>query len=116
MNRRSTALLAAVVCALGGCGGSSTRESEKKSRWTVGMSQCNLGEPWRVQMNSDIRTAAAKFPDIEVIFKDAQNDTLKQRAHIEEFVSAKVDLLLVSPNEAQPLTEPVAKAHAAGIP
>ena len=24
-------------------------------RWVVGMSQCNLGEPWRVQMNADIK-------------------------------------------------------------
>lgn len=80
------------------------------------MSQCNLGEPWRVQMNADIRAAASSFPDMEIVFKDAQNDTLKQRAHIEEFANAKVDLLLVSPNEAQPLTEPVAKAYAAGIP
>jgi len=111
------AALAIGSVALSGCGGSSSPgKAEKKVRWTVGMSQCNLGEPWRVQMNADIRAAAAKFPDMEVIFKDAQNDTLKQRSHIEEFVSAKVDLLLVSPNEAQPLTEPVAKAYAAGVP
>ena len=40
------------------------------------MSQCNLGEPWRVQMNADIKAAAAKHPELKVIFKDAQNDTL----------------------------------------
>jgi ribose transport system substrate-binding protein len=80
------------------------------------MSQCNLGEPWRVQMNEDIRTAAAQHPELNVIFKDAQNDTLKQRSHIEELVSAKADLILISPKEAQPLTEPVARAMEAGIP
>ena len=80
------------------------------------MSQCNLGEPWRVQMNADIKAAAAEHPEIEMIFKDAQNDTLKQRAHVEELVSAGVDLILVSPKEAAPLTEPVAKAMEAGIP
>ena len=80
------------------------------------MSQCNLGEPWRVQMNADIRAAAAKHPEVEVIFKDAQNDTLKQRSHVEEFVSAGVDAIIISPKEAQPLTEPVAKAVEAGIP
>jgi ribose transport system substrate-binding protein len=53
---------------------------------------------------------------LEVVFKDAQNDTLKQRAHVEEFVSAGVDLIVISPKEAQPLTEPVAKAIDAGIP
>ncbi|MBP8258563.1 MAG: substrate-binding domain-containing protein [Verrucomicrobia bacterium] len=85
-------------------------------RSIVGMSQCNLGEPWRVQMNAMIRAAAEKHPDLEVVFKDAQNDTLKQRTHVEEFVSAKVNLIIISPKEAQPLTEPVAKAMAAGIP
>jgi ribose transport system substrate-binding protein len=80
------------------------------------MSQCNLGEPWRVQMNEDIRAAAAQHPELKVIFNDAQNDTLKQRAQVEEFVSSKVDLIIISPKEAQPLTEPVARAFEAGIP
>jgi ribose transport system substrate-binding protein len=85
-------------------------------QFTIGMSQCNLGEPWRVQMNADIKAAAAAHPELNVIYKDAQNDTLKQRSHIEEFVSSKVDLIIISPKEAQPLTEPVAKAMDAGIP
>jgi ribose transport system substrate-binding protein len=84
--------------------------------YVIGMSQCNLGEPWRVQMNEDIRKAAAEHPELKVIFKDAQNDTLKQRSHVEEFVSSKVDLIIISPKEAQPLTEPVARAMDAGIP
>lgn len=84
--------------------------------FVIGMSQCNLGEPWRVQMNADIEAAAKKYPNLRVIFKDAQNDTLRQRAHLEEFIGAKVDLIIVSPKEAQPLTEPVAKAYRAGIP
>lgn len=84
--------------------------------FTLGMSQCNLGEPWRVQMNQDIENAAKSHPNLKVVFKDAQNDTLKQRAHVEEFVSAKVDLIIISPKEAAPLTEPVAKAVDAGIP
>ncbi|MDY7107100.1 MAG: substrate-binding domain-containing protein [Planctomycetota bacterium] len=84
--------------------------------WTIGMSQCNLGEPWREQMNTDIEQAALKHDELEVIFKDASNDTLKQRAHVEEFVAAGVDLIIISPKEAQPLTEPVAKAIEAGIP
>lgn len=106
----------------GGCSDSSktagdAAKSDAAPRaYTIGMSQCNLGEPWRVQMNEDIKNAAAKHSNLKVIFKDAQNDTLKQRAHVEEFVSSKVDLLIISPKEAQPLTEPVARAMEAGIP
>jgi ribose transport system substrate-binding protein len=87
-----------------------------RARWVVGMSQCNLGEPWRVQMNADIRKAATNHPELNVIFKDAQNDTLKQRAHVEEFVNSRVNLLIISPKEAAPLTAPVAEAYHKGIP
>jgi ribose transport system substrate-binding protein len=106
-----------------GCGksepesaGKAAPDKKAKSSYTIGMSQCNLGEPWRVEMNAQLKAAADKHPNLQVIFKDAQNDTLKQRAHVEEFVSAGVDLIIISPKEAQPLTEPVAKAMDAGIP
>lgn len=85
-------------------------------KWIVGVSQCNLGEPWRVQMNADIRQAASLHPELQLVFKDAQNDTLRQRAQIEEFIGAKVDLLIVSPKEAAPLAPPVAEAFLQGIP
>jgi len=80
------------------------------------MSQCNLGEPWRVQMNADIENAAQNHPELEVIFKDAQNDPLKQRAQLEEFISAAVDVIIISPKEAAPLTPVVAQAYKSGIP
>lgn len=95
---------------------SETPAKGAKASYTIGMSQCNLGEPWRVEMNARIKAAADKHPNLKVIFKDAQNDTLKQRAHVEEFVSAGVDLIIISPKEAQPLTDPVAKAMDAKIP
>jgi ribose transport system substrate-binding protein len=85
-------------------------------KFVIGMSQCNLGEPWRVQMNAEIKKAAALHPEITVIFKDASNDTLTQRAQIEEFINSGVDLLIVSPKEAAPLTQPVAEAYKKGIP
>lgn len=86
------------------------------AKWKIGMSQCNLGEPWRVQMNADIKKAAEKNPQVEVIFKDAGNDTLKQRAQIEEFIASGVNLLIVSPKEAAPLTKPISEAFKKGIP
>ena len=113
-----------VACLIGGCNKSdsaSTATTQSSASagtktFTIGMSQANLGEPWRVQMNADIKAAADKVPNLTVVFKDAQNDTLKQRSQVEEFVSQKVDLLIISPKEAQPLTDPVAAAMDAGIP
>jgi ribose transport system substrate-binding protein len=67
-------------------------------------------------MNADLKRAAAAVPELEVIFKDAQNDTLKQRAQLEELVNAGVDLIIISPKEAAPLTRPVADAMHRKIP
>jgi ribose transport system substrate-binding protein len=84
--------------------------------WRVGMSQCNLGEPWRVQMNADVEKAAAAHDNLEVVFKDAQNKSLTQRAQVEELVQQGIDLLVISPRETAPLTKPVAEAFKQGIP
>jgi len=85
-------------------------------RWIVGMSQCNLGEPWREQMNSDIRQAAKAHPELEIRYLGAQNDALKQAAQVREFIAAGMDLIIISPKETDPLTPPVAEAHRKGIP
>ncbi len=73
-----------------GCKQQSDAPSAAPPKYTIGMSQCNLGEPWRVQMDDDIRKAAGAHPEIRMIFKDAQNDALKQRSHVEELVSAAI--------------------------
>jgi ribose transport system substrate-binding protein len=95
---------------------SDKEDKSAKAKWTIGMSQCNLGEPWRVQMNADVKMAADKHSEIKVIYKDAQNDTLKQRSQMEEFISAGVNLIIISPKEAAPLTPVVAQAYQKGIP
>ncbi|GBC94396.1 Ribose import binding protein RbsB [bacterium HR16] len=114
------AFAALVVCA--GCGKKQQQtgqvtEAPGKKKWVIGMSQCNLGEPWRVQMNKDIEEAAKQHADeIEVIFKDAQNKTEVQQAQVREFIQMGVDLIIISPKEARPLTKPVAEAYQKGIP
>jgi ribose transport system substrate-binding protein len=111
--RAGTAALLAAGLALAGA--SAGAQAPPKRR-VIGMSQCNLGEPWRQQMNADVRTAAAAHPGLEVVFKDAQNDSLVQRSHVEELVAQKVDLIVISPREAAALTRPVAQAYEAGVP
>jgi ribose transport system substrate-binding protein len=116
----SLALLAVFVA---GCDKSPSSSSASKKHagtpedpFVIGMSQCNLGEPWRVQMNEDVKRAAEKHKNLKVIYKDAQNDSLTQRTQVAELVDQKIDLLIISPKEAAPLTKPVAEAYQAGIP
>jgi ribose transport system substrate-binding protein len=101
------ATLVAIIAAL---------SAAQQKQWTIGMSQCNLGEPWRVQMNADIKKAAEAHSQLKVVFKDAQNDNLRQSAHVEEYVRAGVDLIIISPKEAAPLTQPVREAYRKSIP
>ena len=87
-----------------------------RSTYVIGMSQCNRGEPWRVQMDADIKAAALKRPELKALFKDAQNNTATQQAQVREFIAQGVDLIIISPKEALPLTKPVAEAVDAKIP
>ncbi|GIV15640.1 MAG: sugar ABC transporter substrate-binding protein [Armatimonadota bacterium] len=122
MKRIALALAFAVLVVCAGCGkkqqqAGQVTQTPGKKKWTIGMSQCNLGEPWRVQMNKDIEEAAKQHADeIEVIFKDAQNKTEVQQAQVREFIQMGVDLIIISPKEARPLTKPVAEAYQKGIP
>ena len=121
MRVKTLGLLAivALIAVLAGCGQkevASTGSKAPAKQFTIGMSQCNLGEPWRVQMNADIKAAAAKHPEIKMIWKDAQNKTTVQQDQVKELMNLGVDLIIISPKEALPLTKPVADAVAAGIP
>lgn len=91
-------------------------KKKESTTFTIGFSQCNSAEPWREAMNKELMTEAAKYSDIEVIISDGQQDNSKQVADVENFIVQEVDLLIISPNEAQPLTKVVEKAFSKGIP
>jgi ribose transport system substrate-binding protein len=115
------AALASVACksketAPAPAGSGAPAASADPKVYVIGMSQCNLGEPWRVQMNADIEQAAKQHPNVRLVMKDAQNDSLRQRAQVEELAAQGIDLLVVSPKESAPLTKPVAEVFQKGIP
>ena len=118
MNKKAISILltAAMGVSVLAAGTVTVSAAEKKDKYVIGMSQCNLGEPWRVAMNDQIAMAAEKHPEFEVIFADAAQDNSKQIADIENFVQMGVDLIITSPNEPTPLTNAVSAAYDAGIP
>ncbi|MGA0607382.1 substrate-binding domain-containing protein [Phenylobacterium sp. VNQ135] len=114
MDRRSFALAFGAGLAgltLSGCG----RKSDG-ARWRLGFSQVTTTEPWRVLFNREMREAAAKHPELQLVIADGQDRTEKQVSDIEAFVRQRVDLILVSPKESAGLTGAVDAAAAAGIP
>jgi ribose transport system substrate-binding protein len=114
MRLRSTlgaaAILAAIAVFASACGRSAP------TRFLVGFSQCNLGEPWRVAMNADVKARAKDFPELDIVYADAQQDNAKQVADVESFLRQRIDLLMISPNEARPLTPIVRRTFEQGIP
>lgn len=89
---------------------------EQGGKKLIGFSQANLGEPWRVAMNAEIAEAAKGHAELEFVYADAQQDNAKQVADVENFLRQKVDLLIISPNEAKPLTPIVKRAFEQQIP
>lgn len=100
---------------LSACSAQPTPTSEAEG-FVIGMSQANNAEPWRAAMNAQIANAAKAYPELEVRFADAAQNNATQVADVERFIQAQVDLLIISPNEAAPLTNVVARAYDQGIP
>ena len=107
-------LFVAMIAVFSACGKKS--ETEKVRPKVIGFSQCNSAEPWREAMNQQMQNEAAKHPEIKLIISDGNQDNSKQLADVENFLVQEVDLLIISPNEAQPLTAIVEKVHKSGIP
>jgi ribose transport system substrate-binding protein len=116
------AAVATLVAACGGDDGGATQSSAQAKacgtdgQYVIGMSQANNAEPYRERMNDDIRTAAEGVPQFEVKFADAAQDNAKQVSDVENFLTQQIDLLIISPNEAAPLTAVVKKAYDQKIP
>lgn len=86
-----------------------------KKKRTVGYSQCNSAEPWRAQMDADIKAAVKEHSELRLLAKDAQNDRARQMSHLREFVTARVDAIIISPLDTS-LTPAIGEAFDAGIP
>lgn len=84
--------------------------------FVVGFAQANSKDPYRQVQNAALKKAAETYPDITLDIQDAADNSETQIGQIETFLTKKVDLLLVSPNEAAPLTPVIGKVYDAHIP
>ena len=81
----------------------------------IGVSQCS-DDAWRRTMNSEMKREASFNPGVEIKIRTAHDSNQQQIRDIESFIADKVDLIIVSPNEAIPLTPVIEKALQEGIP
>ena len=90
--------------------------SGKQKRHVIGLSQCMLDDAWREAMINDMRIEAYNYDDVEIIIKDAQNNNETQIQQIRDLIRQKVDVLIISPYQSEPITAVAEEAYRAGIP
>ena len=107
-NAISFLIISLFLLLLAGCAG-------QQRRFVIGVSQCSDDE-WRAQMNKEISREALFYPEAEVVFRTAKDNNEQQIHDIELMIRNRVDLLVVSPNEAEVLAPVIEKAYGRGIP
>lgn len=82
----------------------------------MGFSQPLMADEWRRSMYIEMQRQLIFHDEIDLIFRNANTRTSTQIAQILEMVASGIDLLIVSPNEASPLTPIIESVYEQGIP
>lgn len=84
-------------------------------RYRIGVAQCS-DDSWRHKMNEEILREARFYDGVSVDIRSAGDDNNKQADDVRYFLDKGVDLLIISANEAVPMTPIVERAYKEGIP
>ena len=72
-------------------------------RFRIGVAQCS-DDSWRHKMNDEILREAMFYDGVSVEIRSAGDDNRRQAEDIHYFMDKGVDLLIISANEAAPMT------------
>ena len=92
------------------------KKKEVNKRYKIGFAQAQGGDNWRESMLKEMQREVSFYNEIDFYYKDAQANSKIQKDHIQELIDLKVDLLIVSPHEIQPLNAILEKAFDSKIP
>ncbi|WP_246269495.1 substrate-binding domain-containing protein [Pedobacter panaciterrae] len=92
--------------------------SDKKEtpEYKIGFSQCVGSDLWRKTMLDEMKTELSLRPGTKLSYADANNSSSKQIDQVKQMIEEGIDLLIISPNEALPLTKIVEETYNKGIP
>jgi len=82
---------------------------------TLGLVISTLNNPFFVTLKQGAEEAATKA-GVKLVVLDAQDDSAKMTAAMEDLIQQKVDAILVNPTDSDAVTPSIMKANAAGIP
>lgn len=100
-----------LLCFLVGCD-----RGDKEKKYVIGISQCMLDDAWRQEMIREVQIEASNYDNIQLVIKDADSNNERQIKQIRELINQKVDVLIISPFQSEPITEVAEEAYRAGIP
>ncbi len=92
------------------------KKKEVNKRYKIGFAQAQGGDNWRESMLKEMQREVSFNNEIAFYYRDAQANSQKQKEQIQELINLKVDLLIVSPHEIQPLNAILEKAYDSKIP
>ena len=84
--------------------------------YVIGFSQANFKEPYREHVNHELERLVKNYPKFKLVIADGQATVNTQVSQVENFMTQRVDLLMISPFEAAPLTPSVSAVYKAGVP
>jgi len=89
---------------------------QKSKQFVIGFSQCVESDAWRKTMLEEMKRELSFHPNTTFIVKDADGNSGRQISQVKELLNQDIDLLIISPNEAAPLTPVVEETFTKGIP
>lgn len=104
----------AITVSLGSC--TPNKRQPKTEEFIIGFSQCVGSDQWRKTMLEEMKRELIFHSGVTLLYEDANNSSDLQVEQVKSLLSRKIDLLIISPNEAQPLTPVVEEAFNNGIP
>ena len=85
--------------------------ADQAYQFVIGVSLANLTEPWRINMSEEIKSEASHYPNLRVVFSDAADSSSRQIQDVKKLLDCGIDLLIISPNDAEALTPIIAEAY-----
>lgn len=95
---------------------SCTTAAKPDKKFRIGFSQCTGDSNWKKATLNALQREMSFHPGTELIYRNAEDNSALQVKQINELVQSGIDILLVSPNESQPLTAAVEEVFNKGIP
>jgi inositol transport system substrate-binding protein len=115
--RKNTLVIIGIIMLLllSACSGADQTSVKKSGKKVIGISLQNFSDEFRTYMIDAMKEEQKKYPNVEFIYSDAQNDSSKQMNQIENFITQKVDAIIFTPVDTVAAVDILAKVNASAL-